>query len=428
MSRASQREADVAALPLRTNGQRLWSSLEQLATIGGRADGGVQRLALTHEDREARRLVAGWAREIGCSERLDQVGNLFLRREGSDPQRPAVMVGSHLDSQPTGGRFDGALGVLAGLEVLRTLHERGLEHTAPVELAIWTDEEGARFDASEIGSSVFCGEMSLEDAYALTDRDGVTVRQAIEAVGLLGTHPVGQPLPDAYFELHIEQGPILEREDVPIGVVEGATGIEWYEVAFTGAAAHAGPTPMSERRDAGLAAGRLVEAVQRIGLEHQPDGRAAVCTLHAEPNAGSVLIGRSRLLVDLRHPDAAELAHMAHQLRTEAERIAALGAVAAAIRLQWGQPPASFDPDCRDLVRTAAEKLGLATYAIVSGAGHDAVGLSRVAPTAMIFIPCRDGISHHPDEWARPAHVTAGADVLLNAVLARAGRTPTVAP
>ena len=400
----------------RVDGARLWRSLQQLGSVGATASGGVRRIALTPEDMAGRRLVEGWAIEAGCVARTDAVGNLVLRRAGRDEQRPAVMVGSHLDTQPDGGRFDGALGVLAGLELLRTLAQARIETEAPIELAIWTDEEGARFDVSCVGSSVFGGALPLRRALELRDGDGVALSEALARAGAVGAATIGAPLPSCYFELHIEQGPVLEALGATIGVVGGIVGIRWLEVTLTGEQRHAGTTPMDARRDALLAAARLVLAVDELALRHGPDARGTVCVLEAEPNAGSVVVGRTRLVVDLRHPQAETLECMEAELR---RRVADLG-VAGEVGELWVQPPTLFDSACVGAVRDAAGALGLPAHELLSGAGHDAGYLAPIVPTAMVFIPCRGGISHHPAEHAEPEHVAAGADVLLHAVLTRA--------
>lgn len=401
------------------NAGRLWDSLLELGRVGGTPNGGVRRLALTDEDASARRLFARWAQEAGCTMRSDMVGNLFARREGRDPGRAAVMIGSHLDSQPNGGRFDGALGVLAGLEVVRTLADRAILTAAPVELAVWSDEEGARFDISCVGSSVFAGARSLKSACSLRDATGVRFGDELTRLRLAGDSQPGRPAPDAYFELHIEQGPELEELGVPIGIVEGITGIRWLNVVLNGRAAHAGTTPMDRRRDALLAAAHLISAVDAIAIAGAPHARATVCVLEAEPNAGSVITERARLMVDLRHRDRVALQQMEDALH------AALGAAEAAgircaVDTLWTVDPVSFDRDCVELVADAASTLRYASQRMISGAGHDAGYLASVAPSVLVFIPCRDGLSHNPEEHAEPEHVAAGAEVLYEAVVSRA--------
>jgi beta-ureidopropionase / N-carbamoyl-L-amino-acid hydrolase len=384
----------------------------------------VRRIALTDEDAAGRDLVLGWARDAGCEIRIDAVGNAFAQLAGTDPGRRAVMIGSHLDTQPSGGRFDGALGVLCGVEILRTIRERGVEHRAPIELAIWTDEEGARFDVSCIGSSVFAGRLSLDAAYRLTGADGVSVREALERLDWVGSAEVGRPLPDCYFELHIEQGPILERRGLVVAVVTGVIGIRWIEVEVVGAEAHAGTTPYEARRDALLRAARLTVDVEQIASRRAPDARASVCMFSVEPNAGSVIPGRARLLVDLRHPDARALDEMNDELSELVAGIERDG-FRTALRTTWSAPPVEFDPGCVCLLREGIASLGLPVAEMLSGAGHDAGYMAMVVPSAMLFIPCRNGISHNPREFAEREHAQLAADALLHAVLARANASST---
>lgn len=401
------------------NAARLLASVEQMACVGATATGGVERVALTPADCAGRALLREWATEAGCGCRLDAVGNLFIRREGTE-QRPAVAFGSHLDTQPEGGAYDGALGVLAGLELMRSLHDHQIETMAPLELVVWTDEEGARFEVSCVGSSIFSGAMRLAEGLALTDADGVSVGDALQALEQRGEHDVGSADFDSYFELHIEQGPELEEENLAIGVVEGIFGIRWLEITVKGRQAHAGTTPMDRRADALAAAAALVGDVRRLGRSHGADGRGTVCVMDVEPNAGSVIPGRVRVMVDLRHSEAEELDRMQAEMNSFAHSAADKN-VSVEMAELWMQPPIRFDATCIDLVDQAARHLGLASKRMLSGAGHDAGYVARIAPTAMIFIPCRGGVSHHPAEYASPEQVANGAQVLAAAVLARAG-------
>lgn len=404
--------------------RRLWQRLMSLAEIGATARGGVCRLALTELDRQGRGRFVQWARELGCTLRTDAIGNLFARRAGADDTRPAVATGSHLDTQPTGGKFDGNYGVLAGLEVIATLNDAGVRTRAPLEVCVWTNEEGSRFVPVMMGSGVYAGAFTLEHALAATDADGISVREALAATGQAGSAPAsiaaGAPRFDAYFEAHIEQGPVLEDAAVTIGVVSGALGQRWYDVTVTGMEAHAGPTPMALRRDALLPAAALIEKVNAIALAEPPYGRGTVGRVEVFPNSRNVIPGRVRFTVDFRHADDAGLARMDAALRAAA---AAVGRPGVAIHIQpvVDYPPQAFDPALRELVRGGAERAGLSHMALVSGAGHDAVYVARTAPTAMIFVPCKDGISHNEIEDARPEHLAAGAQVLLHAMLARAG-------
>jgi N-carbamoyl-L-amino-acid hydrolase len=405
---------------MRVDGARLWGSLMELAEIGATPRGGVRRLALTDEDRAGRDLVTGWCRAAGLDVRIDRIGNVFARRAGSDASRAPVMSGSHIDTQPSGGKFDGNYGVLAALEVLRTLADHDVRTAAPLELAIWTNEEGTRFQPVMMGSGVFAGVFDLDATLARTDLDGKAVGDELARIGYAGATPVGGRPVGAYFEAHIEQGPILEDTDRVIGVVHGVMGLRWYDVVVTGQDAHAGPTPMHLRRDAMLAAARLTEAVNAIALAHAPHGRGTVGFVRVLPNSRNVIPGEVRLSVDLRHADAATLDAMEARLHAEADAIALHTRVELAITPASQFPPTVFDTGCVDEVRRQAQRLGCTHMDIVSGAGHDAVHVARLAPTAMIFVPCEGGLSHNEIENARPEHLEAGCNVLLHAMLARA--------
>jgi beta-ureidopropionase / N-carbamoyl-L-amino-acid hydrolase len=406
---------------IRVNASRLWESLMDLATLGATPKGGVSRLALTDLDRQARDRVAGWLREAGCRVEVDGVGNIFAIRAGRDPNAHMVLTGSHVDTQPSGGKFDGNYGVLAGLEVIRTLNESGVATEKPVGVAIWTNEEGSRFVPVMGGSGAFARVFPVEEILAQRDVDGISFGDALGAIGYQGDAPVGGRPLDAYFEAHIEQGPILERESRTIGLVTGALALRWYDCLWTGQDAHAGPTPMQARHDALRGAARLVEAVHEVALRFGPDGRGTVGFMHVLPNSRNVIPGRVRMSVDLRHPDDAALAAMDTELRGAAGAIAAELQLECEVRQVASFSSCRFDPGCVEDVRAAANAFGYPHRDIVSGAGHDAIYVARVAPTAMIFIPCKDGISHNELESARPEHVEAGANVLLHAVLARAG-------
>lgn len=402
----------------RIDAQRLWRSLMDLAKIGATPKGGVRRLALTEVDRQGRDQFVRWARGAGLAVRWDAVGNIFARREGAEPL-PPVMIGSHLDSQPSGGRFDGAYGVMAGLEVLRTLNDRKVKTRSPVEVASWTNEEGSRFAPGMAGSGVFTGVHRLEEIKESKDLEGVSFGEALERIGYAGAggpHPVG-----AYFEAHIEQGPVLEDTRTTIGVVQGALGQRWFDVAVTGQDAHAGPTPMELRRDALIGASRLVLEVNRIAREYPDYARATVGFMQVKPNSRNVVPGEVHLTVDMRNASDRTLSLMQQDLEKSANAIAAECRVAIEVREIVHFPPCEFAPELVDSVRRAAKALGLSHRDIVSGAGHDAVYLARVAPTAMIFVPCEGGISHNEIENARPEDLAAGCDVLLQAVLERAG-------
>ncbi|CAB3892511.1 Zn-dependent hydrolase [Achromobacter sp. K91] len=407
---------------IRIDGSRLWNSLMELARIGATDKGGVCRLALSDLDRQGRDLVCAWARELGCSVRVDAIGNIFMRRPGLRDDLPAVMTGSHIDTQPTGGKFDGNYGVLAGIEVLRTLHERGIATEAPLEVVVWTNEEGSRFVPVMMGSGVYAGAFTLEHALAARDRDGVSVDEALRAIGYAGPEPARPGDVGAYFEAHIEQGPILEDRGITIGSVQGALGQRWYDVAITGQEAHAGPTPMELRRDALLAASRLVLEVNRIALEHAPHGRGTVGCIDSFPNSRNVIPGRVALTVDLRAADDATLDSMAAAFARVCEELAEPGRFQVDSKEVVYFPPQPFEPRLVQAIRDGAATLGLDSLDVISGAGHDAVYMARVAPTAMIFVPCKDGISHNEIEDAQPEHLEAGCNVLLHAMLRCCGR------
>jgi N-carbamoyl-L-amino-acid hydrolase len=404
---------------LRVNGERLWRSLMDLARIGATPKGGVKRLALTEVDRAGRDRFVAWAREAGLQTRVDAIGNIFAARNGTQVGTAPVVMGSHLDSQPSGGKFDGAYGVLAGLEVVRTLNDAGIRTRAPLEVAAWTNEEGSRFTPTMMGSGVFIGAHPLEEVLAQKDLDGVSVQEALQRIGYAGTaspHKVG-----AYFEAHIEQGPVLEATRTTIGVVQGALGQRWFDVIVTGQDSHAGPTPMETRRDALLAASRLVVEVNRIATTFPDYARGTVGQMQVKPNSRNVVPGEVRMSTEFRSASDATLSSMVEDYRRVAKTIEAACRVSVDIREVVYFPPSHFAPELVGAVRNAAQALGLPHRDIVSGAGHDAVYLSRVAPTAMIFIPCEGGISHNEIESATQEDLAAGCNVLLHAVLARAG-------
>ncbi|MFN9747348.1 MAG: Zn-dependent hydrolase [Betaproteobacteria bacterium] len=413
----------AAALP-RIDATRLWASLMTLAGIGATPKGGVCRLALSELDRQARDLFVRWAQEAGCTVRVDAIGNVFARREGSEPGLPAVATGSHIDTQPTGGKFDGNYGVLAGLEVLHTLNDHGVRTRAPLEVCVWTNEEGSRFLPVMMGSGVYAGAFSLAHALAARDTQGVSVGKALQAIGQAGTAPAaiadGAPRFGAYFEAHIEQGPVLEDAGITIGVVSGALGQRWFDVTVQGMEAHAGPTPMGLRRDALLPAAALMQRVNAIALAEQPHARGTVGQVLVHPNSRNVIPGRVKFTVDFRHADAQGLARMEAALRAAVAEVTVPG-IEITVEQVVEYTPTPFDADLRELIRAGAERAGLSWMALASGAGHDAVYVARTAPAAMIFVPCKDGISHNEIEDARPEDLEAGANVLLHAMLARAG-------
>ncbi|SCB30774.1 Zn-dependent hydrolase [Cupriavidus alkaliphilus] len=411
-----------ARADLRIDGQRLWDTLMRLAAIGATPKGGVCRLALTDLDRQGRDFFVAEARAAGCTIRVDAIGNIFARRAGRDDALPPVMTGSHIDTQPTGGKFDGNYGVFAGIEVLRTLADAGIVTDAPLEVAVWTNEEGSRFVPVMMGSGAFVGEFALADMLQQRDRDGISVGQALQAIGYAGPETVGARPVGAYFEAHIEQGPVLEANDTTIGVVTGALGQRWYDVVLTGMEAHAGPTPMALRKDALLAASELVGIVNRIALDHPPHGRGTVGCLAVHPDSRNVIPGKVTMTADLRAGDDKVLSAMDAALNEQVAALAARSGVVIDLRQVVYFPPQPFDARLVEAVRGGARRLGHSAMDVISGAGHDAVYLARVAPAAMIFVPCKDGISHNEIEDARPEHLEAGCNVLLHAMLDAATR------
>jgi len=405
---------------LQVNGERLWTSLMELARIGATAKGGVCRLAASDLDGEARRLFIRWCAAAGCTVAVDRIGNIIARRPGRNPDLAPVMTGSHLDTQPTGGRFDGAYGVMAGLEIVRTLNDLGYETEAAVEVVAWTNEEGSRFSPAMVGSGVFAGVFGLEEALATRDNNTpeLTLGAELERIGFAGPEPVGGHRVAAYFEAHIEQGPILEAAGHTIGVVTGAQGQRWYEITVTGQEAHAGTTPMPRRKDALVGAARMIDMVNQIGQAHAPAARATCGFVQVSPNSRNTIPGRVFVTVDFRHPDNSVLTRMDRELRQAcAEAAAASGGLAVEVKEFWHFPPTPFDPALVAAVRDAAAVQGYPHQDIISGAGHDAVYMARVAPTAMVFVPCIGGISHNEIEDAKPDDLTAGCAVLLNALL-----------
>ena len=405
--------------PLKVDGERLWRSLMDLASIGATPKGGVKRITLTELDRQGRDQFAAWSKAAGMSVRVDAIGNMFARRSGADDSLPPVMTGSHLDTQPSGGKFDGAYGVMAGLEVVRRLNDLGIRTRAPIEVAAWTNEEGSRFVPTMMGSGVFAGVYALHEMLKQKDVDGISVGDALKAIGYGGDAlavKVG-----AYFEAHIEQGPVLENTKTTIGAVQGALGQRWFDVEIIGQDSHAGPTPMELRKDALLAASRLVVEVNRVACTYPDNARATVGHLRVSPNSRNVVPGRVDMTLDVRNARDETLLAMVEDLKKCAATIAAECRVAIEVREVLYFAPSHFDPALIENVRASAQALGLSCRDIVSGAAHDAVYLARVAPTAMIFVPCEGGLSHNELENARPDEISAGCSVLLNAMLAAAG-------
>ncbi len=406
---------------LRVNGDRLWASLMELAQIGATPKGGVCRLTLTDLDKQGRDLVTRWAKEAGMTVTIDKIGNGFMRRPGRNNSLPPIMTGSHIDTQPTGGKFDGNYGVLAGIEVVRTLNDHNIETEAPIEVAFWTNEEGSRFVPVMMGSGVFAKAFTLEHAYAAKDTAGKSVKEELERIGYLGPEEPGQHPIGAYFETHIEQGPVLEDNDKTIGVVEGVLGIRWFDCTVSGMEAHAGPTPMNLRKDAMQVAAPIMQEIVACALRHAPHGRGTVGMVQVHPNSRNVIPGQVKFSVDLRNSTDALVDQMAAEVQAYAAALATKTGLQIQFELVSSYPAQVFHKECVDAVAKAAQALGYSNMPAVSGAGHDAVYMARLAPTGMIFIPCKDGISHNEIEDAQPEHITAGCNVLLHAMLERAG-------
>lgn len=408
--------------PLRIDADRLWASLMDMARIGATPGGGVGRIALTDLDRQARDTFVGWCEAAGCRVRVDRMGNIFARRAGSNATLAPVLTGSHLDTQPLGGRFDGIYGVLAGLEAIRSMNDAGVTTRAPIDVVVWTDEEGVRFPGM-LASGVFSGVYTLEDALARTDSQGITMAAALEAIGYAGTEPVGADLPRAFFEAHIEQGPILEAEGKSVGVVMGAQGQRCFRVTVSGEEGHAGTLPMGLRKDALLGAARMIDALNAVAFAHEPHPVVTVGSLSVRPNSPNTIPGRTQFSIDSRHPDDAVLASVEQQMRD------ACATIAAEAGLQMDFEPVSerasmrFDAACVRRIREAAERLSIAHRDIYSGAGHDACNLALAVPTGMIFVPCERGISHNERENARPEDLADGCSVLLHVLMESAGQS-----
>lgn len=401
----------------RINGERLLFRLKEMAQIGATPKGGVSRVALTDEDKAGRDLFVKWCREAGCTVTVDQIGNIFARRAGIHDDLPSVIACSHLDSQPTGGRFDGVYGVLAGLEVIETMNDLGILTKHPLEVVSWTSEEGARFAPAMIGSGVFAGVFDLDYALSRADKNGFTLGQELKRIGYAGGEPVGGRPVRAAFELHIEQGPILEAEKKTIGVVSGIQGLRWYDLNIQGQEAHAGPTPMGHRRDPVVGLSRVLQSAYILAEEYAPHARLTFGDIKVEPGSRNTVPGRVTLKIDLRHPDPLVLDEMDQGLKTIVDDQCHTARLAGKLEEIWYMPPVSFATECITAIKNAIEWLDLPVMDIVSGAGHDALYLSKVTPTGMIFIPCRGGLSHNEREYASPEDLVSGGNVLLQAVL-----------
>ena len=417
MSSSSDRSAaDTDRLNnYRINGDRLWDSLMQMAEIGATEKGGCKRLAASDLDRQGRDLFVKWCEDAGCTVTVDGFGNLFAHRPGLDESLPAICTGSHLDTQPTGGKFDGVFGVLSGVEVLRTLHEHNIQTQAPIEVSVWTNEEGSRFQPAMQGSGVYVGRFDLDEELDKRDVDGKRLGDELEKIGYLGDTPVGGRNMGAFYEAHIEQGPILEDEDKLIGVVRLGQGIRWYDVAITGRESHAGSTPMHLRADALAAAADVVQEVEALALRNTPAAVGTVGFMQVYPNSRNTIPGSVKFSVDLRNPDAQVLAQMDKDFQDFCEGLANTRDVDIQVDPFWYFEPVKFDNS--DAVERAAQKLGYSHMDIYAGAGHDACYMADIVPTAMIFTPCKDGISHNEIESTTPEQCEAGCNVLLHAML-----------
>ncbi|WP_209595936.1 Zn-dependent hydrolase [Ruegeria sp. HKCCSP351] len=402
---------------LRINGDRLWDSLMEMAKIGPGVAGGNNRQTLTDEDAEGRALFQKWCEEAGCTMGLDQMGNMFAHREGTDPDALPVYVGSHLDTQPTGGKYDGVLGVLGGLEIIRTLNDLGIKTKHPIVATNWTNEEGTRYAPAMLSSGVFAGMHTQDWAYDREDADGKKFGDELNRIGWRGEEKVGARKMRAFFELHIEQGPILEAEGKDIGVVTHGQGLSWTQVTVTGKDAHTGSTPMPMRKNAGLATARILEKVDEIAWSHAPHAVGAAGHIDVFPNSRNVIPGKVVFTVDFRSPELEVITDMENRLRVAAEDIVEEMGLQVEFEKVGGFDPVKFDDDCVSAVRDAAERLGYSHTNIISGAGHDACWINRVAPTAMVMCPCVDGLSHNEAEEISKDWAAAGADVLLHAVV-----------
>ncbi len=405
----------------RINAARLWDSLDQMAQIGPGVAGGNNRQTLTDADSAGRHLFAGWCKAAGMTMGVDTMGNMFATRAGTDPDALPVYMGSHLDTQPTGGRYDGVLGVLGALEVIRTINDMNLQTRHPIVVTNWTNEEGARFAPAMLASGVFAGLHSQDYAYNRTDMDGLRFGDELARIGWVGSEVVGARKMHAMLELHIEQGPILEAEGKEIGVVTHGQGLWWLEITLTGRDAHTGSTPMAMRVNAGLGMARITERVHQIAMGHQPGAVGAVGQVKVFPNSRNVIPGKVIFTVDIRSPDQTKLDLMRGEVERAAHAVAAELGLGCSIEPVGHFDPVTFDANLVNIVRQSAEKLGYSHMDIISGAGHDACWINRVAPTVMVMCPCVGGLSHNEGEEISPEWAAAGTDVLLHAVLEVAG-------
>ncbi len=412
----------MVANVLEINPERLWDSLERSAEIGRFRDVGLRRLALSAEDKQMRDLFVDWVKAAGCTVEIDRLGNIFARRPGTDPSLPPVAIGSHLDTQICGGRYDGILGVLCGLEVVRTLNDRGLQTKRGIEVICWTNEEGARFNPPMMGSMAFAKVITLESVLATTDDAGITVEQALDEIGYAGSAPVGREF-DSYLELHIEQAPVLDREGRDVGIVVGGYKTQALRLTINGDTGHAGGTPMAQRRNALVGAGYVIAAVNDIGLAYAVDeGRTTTTRIESFPNLAGTYAEQVKLTIDFRHIDADRFKAM----RVEVDAAIAAAAKKANVEIEvaegWSWGSELFAPECIELLKSTANELGMPYREMRSQAGHDAYAVATMAPTAMIFTPCFEGISHNVNEAIELTRSVPGANLLLNAAVTRANR------
>ncbi len=402
---------------IRINADRLWDSIMEMAKIGPGVAGGNNRQTLTDADAEGRALFQKWCDAAGCSMGVDTMGNMFATRPGEDPDALPVYIGSHLDTQPTGGKYDGVLGVLGGLEAVRTLNDLGIKTKHPIVIANWTNEEGTRFAPAMLASGVFAGVHTQDWAYGREDAEGKTFGDELKRIGWVGDEEVGARKMHAMFELHIEQGPILEAEGKDVGVVTHGQGLSWTQVTVTGKEAHTGSTPMPMRKNAGLGMARILDLVDEIALSHAPNAVGAAGHIEVHPNSRNVIPGKAIFTVDFRHPELDVITDMEKRLDAGAKKICKEMGLEVALEKVGGFDPVAFDEGCVTAVRNAAERLGYSHRDLISGAGHDACWINQVAPTAMIMCPCVDGLSHNEAEEISKDWATAGAEVMFHAAL-----------
>ena len=405
----------------RVNGDRLWDSIMEMARHGALPNGGCRRLALTKEDKMGRDLFVRWAKEAGCAVSVDEVGNIYARRDGQEPDLPAVATGSHLDTQPHGGRFDGIYGVLAGLEVVRALNDNDVKTQKPVDVIVWTNEEAARFSPPLTGSQVFAGKLETEDVHRTLTSDGAMVKDELVDIGYHGSETPGSRKLDSFIEAHIEQGPVLEKEAKTIGVVDCVQGAFAAEVTLAGEDGHAGTVQLDMRRDACLGAAEMIVFLNRLATDTDDLVKMTVGTLKINPNSISTIPGQAYFTIDCRHPDSAILSSLLTDVKRGLAELADKRDLGFEFRVLLKKQPVRFDQDIVSVIEQATKNLAYPYKRMLSGAGHDAMNIAELAPTAMIFVPCKNGISHNEAEYASSSDVAAGANVLLHSMIELAG-------